>query len=74
MGKAPSDLNFEVDKEHWGKAFDPTKEEHLTEGIINGYIAHMMIYYTRTYREDKDLWYTFREDFEGITIDILNIA
>jgi hypothetical protein len=74
MGKAPSDLNFEVDKEHWGKAFDPTKEDHLTEGIINGYIAHMMIYYTATNRKDENLWDTFHKDFEGITINILNIA
>jgi hypothetical protein len=55
-------------------AFDPTKEEHLTERIINGYITHMMIYYTATNCKDKDLWYTFCEDFEGVTIDILNIA
>jgi hypothetical protein len=55
-------------------AFDPTKEEHLTERIINGYIAHMMIYYTATNCKDEDLWYTFREDFEGVIINILNIA
>jgi hypothetical protein len=48
MGKAPSDLNFEVDEEHWGKAFDPTNKDHLIEGIINGYIARMMIYYRKT--------------------------
>jgi hypothetical protein len=74
MGKAPSDLNFEVDEEHWGKAFDPTKEDHLTEGIINGYIAHMMIYYTVTNCKDENLWDTFCKDFEGVIIDILNIA
>jgi hypothetical protein len=74
MGKASSDLNFEVDKEHWGMVFDPVKEEHLTERIINGYITHMMIYYTATNYEDKDLWYTFCEDFKGIIINILNIT
>jgi hypothetical protein len=67
-------LKFQVDKEHWGKAFDPAKEEHLTEGIINGYIAYMMIYYTATNHKDKNLWDTFCEDFKGIIIDILNIA
>jgi hypothetical protein len=55
-------------------AFDPTKEEHLTERIINGYIAHMMIYYTATNHEDENLWDTFCKDFKGIIIDILNIA
>jgi hypothetical protein len=55
-------------------AFNPTKEEHLTERIINGYITHMMIYYIVTNHKDEDLWYTFHEDFEGITINILNIA
>jgi hypothetical protein len=55
MGKAPSDLNFKVDKEHWGKAFDPTNKDYLTEGIINGYIARMMIYYRKTHHKGKDL-------------------
>jgi hypothetical protein len=74
MGKAPSDLNFEVDKEHWGMAFDPTKEEHLTKRIINKYIARMIIYYTAINHKDEDLWYTFCEDFKGIIINILNIT
>src|SRR5271170_5397327 len=46
----------------------------MTEGIVNGYIARMMIYYYKGCREGEDLWYTFREDFEGVTMDILNIA
>jgi hypothetical protein len=66
-------LNFLVDQEHWGMAFNPTKEEYLTERIINGYIAHIMIYYTATNHKDEDLWYIFCEDFEGIMIDIFNI-
>jgi hypothetical protein len=74
MGKAPPDLDFKVDEEHWGEAFDPTNEEHMTEGIINGYIARMMICYRKSCREGEDLWYTFPEDFEGVTLDILNIA
>jgi hypothetical protein len=67
-------LDFKVDREHWGKAFDPTNKEHLIEQIINGYIAHMMIYYRRTYCEGEDLWYTFHKDFEGIMVNIFNIA
>jgi hypothetical protein len=74
MVKIPPDLNFKVDKEHWGEAFDPTKKEHITEGIINGYIARIMICYRKSCREGEDLWHTFREDFEGVTVDILNIA
>jgi hypothetical protein len=46
----------------------------LTEGIINGYITHIMIYYTVTNRKDKNLWDTFCEDFKGIIINILNIT
>jgi hypothetical protein len=67
-------LDFKVDREHWGKAFDPTNKEYLTERIINGYIAYMMIYYHRTHRKGKDLWYTFCKDFEGIMVDIFDIA
>ena len=33
-----------------------------------------MIYYRRTHREGKDLWYIFREDFEGIMVNIFDIA
>jgi hypothetical protein len=74
MVKVLSDLNFKVDEEHWGKAFDLTKKEHITEGIINGYIAHIIIYYRKSCRKGEDLWHTFREDFKGVIIDILNIA
>ena len=34
----------------------------------------MMITYRKSYREGEDLWYTFREDFENVTVDILGIA
>ena len=74
MGKAPLDLNFKVDKEHWGEAFNPTNKEYIMEGIINGYIARMMIYYYKSCYKGEDLWYTFCEDFKDVIIDILNIA
>jgi hypothetical protein len=34
----------------------------------------MIIYYCRTHREGEDLWYTFCKDFEGIIVDIFDIA
>ena len=74
MIKIPPDLDFKVDKEHQGKAFDLTKKEHITEEIINGYIACIIIYYRKSCRKGEDLWHTFREDFENVTVDILNIA
>ena len=49
-------------------------EEHIIEGIINGYIACIMICYRKSCHEGEDLWYTFREDFEDVTINILNIT
>ena len=39
MGEAPPDFNFKIDKEHQGKTFDFTNEEHMTKEIINDYIA-----------------------------------
>ena len=33
-----------------------------------------MIIYRKSYREGEDLWYTFREDFKNVTINILGIA
>jgi hypothetical protein len=74
MVKIPSDLDFKVDKEHWGEAFDLTKKEHMTEGIINGYIACIIICYYKSCRKGEDLWHMFHKDFEGVIIDILNIT
>ena len=74
MGKALLDLDFKVNKEHQGKAFDFINKEHMTEGIINGYIACMMICYYKSCHKGKDLWYIFYEDFEDILIDIFNIV
>ena len=48
-------LDFKVDREHWDEAFNSTNEEYLTEGIINGYITCIMIYYCRIHYEGKDL-------------------
>ena len=55
MGKAPLDLNFKVNKEHWGEAFNLMNKEHMIEGIINGYIAYIMICYRKSCRKGKDL-------------------
>ena len=74
MGKAPLDLNFKVDEEHWGKAFNPINKEYMTEGIINSYITYIIIYYYKSCRKGKDLWYTFYKDFKDIIINILNIT
>jgi hypothetical protein len=74
MVKIPLDLDFKVNEEHWGEAFDLTKKEHITEGIINGYIVCIIIYYRKSCCEGEDLWHMFRKDFEGVTVDILNFA
>jgi hypothetical protein len=55
MVKIPPDVDFKIDKEHWGEAFDLTKKEHITEGIINSYIACMIICYYKSCRKGKDL-------------------
>jgi hypothetical protein len=74
MAEIPTDLSFKVDKEHWGESFDPANKEQLAQGILNGYIVGMMIGYHKNRREGENLWNTFREDFEDVTIDIFNIA
>ena len=74
MIEPPADLGFTIDKKYQGKVFDPTNKEHLTEEILNRYITLMMIIYRKSYREGEDLWYTFREDFKNVTINILGIA
>ena len=51
----PQDLRYEVDREHWGRSFDPENPEHLTEEIINGYIMCMIKYYRIGYCKDSYL-------------------
>ena len=46
----------------------------MTERIINGYIALIIIYYYKGYYKGEDLQYTFYKDFKGVTMDIFNIA
>ena len=45
IGKALLDLDFIVDEEQWGKAFNPINKEHITEEIVNGYITQIIIYH-----------------------------
>ena len=35
------ELDFKVNKEQWGKLFNPTNENQLTTENINRYITHM---------------------------------
>ena len=53
--KALLDLNFKVDKEHQGEAFNPINKNYITERIINSYIAYIIIYYHKGYYKGKDL-------------------
>lgn len=72
--KIPENLHYEVDKDHYGRSFNPENPEHLQEEIINGYLTLMMMVYQKDNRTDENLWDTFREDFEGFTEDIFFLA
>jgi hypothetical protein len=76
MMQIPPDLSYEVDKERWGKSFDPINTKHHTEEIVNGYITCMLACYRTIYknRENEDLWQIFHEDFEGFTFDIFKLG
>jgi hypothetical protein len=63
------ELDFIVNKEQWGKPFDPTDENQLTVDNISRYMACMIrIYQSRGYR-NVILWEIFYEDFEGFTTE-----
>ena len=47
-------LRYEVDKEYWGKLFNPKNKEHYIEEIVNGYITYMLAYYRIIYKNRKD--------------------
>src|SRR4051812_28816664 len=68
------DLAYEVDKDYWGKSFDPENEDHHIPGIVNGYITCMLMCYRTRYKDRKDMWQIFHEDFEGFTHDIFKKA
>ena len=68
------ELDFTVDKERWGKPFDPADKNQLTADNISGYIACMTkIYQSHGYKDDT-LWQYFHEDFEGFIIEIFSKA
>ncbi|EPQ65115.1 hypothetical protein BGT96224_A21105 [Blumeria graminis f. sp. tritici 96224] len=63
-----------VDKEKWGKSFNPKDPGDLTEKIVNGYILHTKLWYEKGEYKDYELWEVFREDFEGWTAEIFNMG
>ena len=54
MMKIPPDLRYKVDKEYWGKSFNPENKEHHTEEIVNGYITYILACYRTIYKNCKD--------------------
>jgi hypothetical protein len=75
MIEIPTDIDYEVDKTHWGKMFDPDEPTHHDSHIINGWIAMRTICYrNRPQYKGEDLWQLFHEDFEGFTFDIFKLA
>lgn len=72
--KIPEGLLYEVDEEYYGRSFDPNKQEHLTEQIINGYLTLMMVAYRQDYRRNERLWDALHEDCEGFTLETFSMA
>lgn len=74
MVKLPPDLDFDVDEARYGKSFDVTNPDHLTEGIINGHIVCQMGFYHKENCRGQTMYNLFQEDFEGFTLDIFKMA
>jgi hypothetical protein len=75
MIEIPTDIDYEVDKTHWGEMFDPDDPTHHNPHIVNGWIAMRTICYRRRPQyKGEDLWQLFREDFEGFTFNIFKLA
>src|SRR4051812_34284725 len=67
-------LEYAVDPDFWGLSFNPEDEEQHVPKTINTYIAWLQECYDLHDREGEDLWETFREDFEGFTLDLFKVA
>jgi hypothetical protein len=74
MVKLPPDLDFDVDEARYGKSFDVTNPDHLTEEIINGHIVCQMGFYHKENCRGQTMYNLFQEDFEGFTLDIFKMA
>ena len=72
----PLNLKYEVDKEYWGKSFNPENKKYYIEEIVNGYITCILVCYCIIYKnyKDKDLQQIFYKDFKGFIFNIFKLS
>ncbi|KAH8587232.1 hypothetical protein B0O99DRAFT_698512 [Bisporella sp. PMI_857] len=70
----PDKYKKNVNEDAWGQPFDVSDDDNHTEKVVNGYIIHMQLYYQDTDYRDYRLWEYYREDFEGWTEELFDLA
>ena len=61
----PNEYADRIDKDNWGRNFDPSDEEHCTEKRTTGHVLHALVVYRSNKWQDRLLWGYFQEDFAG---------
>ena len=74
MLEIPSNISYKVNEKYWGIEIDLSNEDHLHREVVDGYILLRRLDHLQSGYQGEYLWQIFREDFEGFTIDIFNIA
>ena len=70
----PDKYKKNVNEDAWGQQFDASDDNNHTEKVVNGYIIHMQLYYQDMDYRDYSLWEYYREDFEGLTKELFDLA
>ena len=70
----PDKYKKSVNENAWGQIFDVSNEDNHTEKVVNGYIIHMQLYYQDMDYRDYSLWEYYKEDFEGWTEKLFDLA
>ena len=65
---------YPLDRENWGKTFNPDDPETQTELYLNNHIALSILRYKHYKYTDNDLWEDFQGSFEGWTLEHLEKA
>ena len=63
-----------IDKDNWGRNFDPSDKEHCTEKRTTGHVLHALVVYRSNKWQDRLLWGYFQEDFAGWKQETFEIA
>ena len=70
----PDKYKKDIDKDAQGQLFDVSDDNNYTKKVLNRYIIYMQLYYLDIDYRDYSLQEYYKEDFEGQTEELFNLA